>query len=394
VGTAAYPSHIRQAHYGQLHEPVIVTEFWLDGSLRVSAEQQVGLLRQVVARSLPYRANSYDILRTIMRVDSTPAYSLYAKTGWAARDNPGIGWYIGYVEAGADTWLFALNLDTRAATDLPLRQRIAGRAASQGHPACRMNPPASSAAAGEATICTTSHGATMRSEEIKAVFDQQAASYDERWARTAPIRGALHFLLEAVFAPLPAEARVLCIGAGTGEEILHLAQCRPGWTFTAVEPSGAMLHVLRDKAIRAGIEQRCQFHEGYLETLPEQAPFDAATSLLVSQFILECDARIGFFRDIAARLGPGALLASSDLAADVTTPAYAALLETWLNMMTLAGIPAAGLEQMRAAYDRDVAILPPEQVASIIEAGGFACPVPFYQAGLIHAWYARRADAP
>ena len=96
----------------------------------------------------------------------------------------------------------------------------------------------------------------MRSDEIKAVFDQQAASYDERWARTAPIRNALHFLLEAVFAPLPAEARVLCIGAGTGEEILHLAQCRPGWTFTAVEPSGAMLHVLRDKAIRAGIEQR------------------------------------------------------------------------------------------------------------------------------------------
>ena len=34
-----------EAHYGQLHEPVNVTEFWLDGSLRVSAEQQVGLLR-------------------------------------------------------------------------------------------------------------------------------------------------------------------------------------------------------------------------------------------------------------------------------------------------------------------------------------------------------------
>jgi len=257
-----------------------------------------------------------------------------------------------------------------------------------------MNPPASSAAAGEAAIYTPPHGAPMRSDEIKAVFDQQAASYDERWARTAPIRNALHFLLEAVLAPLPAEARVLCIGAGTGEEILRLAQCRPGWTFTAVEPSGAMLQVLRDKATRAGIEQRCQFHEGYLETLPEQAPFDAATSLLVSQFILERDARIGFFRGIAARLGPGALLASSDLAADVTTPTYAALLETWLNMMTIAGIPAAGLEQMRAAYDRDVAILPPEQVASIIESGGFASPVPFYQAGLIHAWYARRADAP
>ena len=40
----------------------------------------------------------------------------------------------------------------------------------------------------------------MRSEEIKGIFDQQASSYDERWAETAPIREGLHFLLEAVFA--------------------------------------------------------------------------------------------------------------------------------------------------------------------------------------------------
>ncbi len=125
VGAQAYPSHVRQADYGELREPFNDTEFWLDGSLIVSAEQQVAFLRRVVERSLPYRAGSYDTLKAIMQVDSTPAYRLYAKTGWAARANPGIGWYIGYVEAGADTWLFALNLDTRDATDLPLRQRIA-----------------------------------------------------------------------------------------------------------------------------------------------------------------------------------------------------------------------------------------------------------------------------
>ena len=28
----------------------------------------------------------------------------------------------------------------------------------------------------------------MRSDEIKAIFDQQASSYDERWAKTASIR--------------------------------------------------------------------------------------------------------------------------------------------------------------------------------------------------------------
>lgn len=230
----------------------------------------------------------------------------------------------------------------------------------------------------------------MDSEEIKAVFEQQAASYDERWAKTAPIREGLHFLLEAVFAGLPCDARMLCVGAGTGEEIVYLAQRFPGWSFVAVEPSAAMLDVCRGKAEKGGFVSRCSFHEGYLESLPAQGVFDGATCFLVSQFILEQEARIAFFGAIAARLRPGGVLASSDLAADTRSGAYEALLDVWLKMMLAAGIPAAGLEQMRAAYAKDVAILPPAQVASVIRAGGFDEPVAFYQAGLIHAWFSRR----
>lgn len=229
----------------------------------------------------------------------------------------------------------------------------------------------------------------MRSDEIKALFDQQASSYDERWARTAPIRDALHFLLEAVFSELPVDARILCIGAGTGEEIDHLAKRFPQWTFTAVEPSGAMLEVCRSKAEKGGFASRCHFHQGYLESLPAEGKFDAATCFLVSQFILERDARVDFFRGIATRLRTGAILASSDLSSEPGSSEYDALLKAWLNMMLAAGIPAAGLEQMREAYARDVAILPPAEVASVIESGGFDEPVMFYQAGLIRAWFSR-----
>lgn len=230
----------------------------------------------------------------------------------------------------------------------------------------------------------------MHDEQVKALFDQQAAGYDQRWAKTAPIRDALHFLLNAVFAELPAEARLLCVGAGTGEEIAYLAARRPGWSFTAVEPSGAMAAACRAKAERLGFAARCQVHEGYLDSLPATEPFDAATSFLVSQFILDVAARGAFFNGIAARLKAGGLLASSDLASDVTSPAYDALLQVWLTMMQGAGVPSANIEQMRAAYARDVAILTPDAVAAIIASGGFELPVRFYQSGLIHAWFARR----
>ena len=54
----------------------------------------------------------------------------------------------------------------------------------------------------------------MQPEELKAVFDQQASGYDEQWVRMAPIRDGLHFHLEFIFADVPANARILCVGAG------------------------------------------------------------------------------------------------------------------------------------------------------------------------------------
>ena len=41
---------------------------------------------------------------------------------------------------------------------------------------------------------------------------------------------------------------------------------------------------------------RCEFHEGYLDSLPSSEPFGAATSLLVSQFVRDPVARAEFFR--------------------------------------------------------------------------------------------------
>ena len=183
---------------------------------------------------------------------------------------------------------------------------------------------------------------------------------------------------------------MLCVGAGTGAEIHFLATRFPDWTFAAVEPSPGMVAVAKQRAEIHGYGHRCAFHIGYLDTLPESGLFDCATSLLVSQFILDTEERTEFFRGIASRLRVGGLLASSDLASDVTTDEYKSLLGVWLRTMAATDVPAERVVQMQEAYARDVAILAPARVAGIIASGGFEKPVQFYQAGLIHAWYASR----
>ena len=230
----------------------------------------------------------------------------------------------------------------------------------------------------------------MDRTQLEATFDRQAGAYDQQWARLAPLQEALHLLLASVFADLPTDARLLCVGAGTGAEIERLAARFPAWTFVAVEPSAQMVELGRAKAQERGYAARCRFHHGYLESLPDGDPFDGATSLLVSQFLLDAGERTGFFRAIAERLKPRGLLASADLAGELRSPGGGQLLALWMRTMAGAAVPAQRAEQMRQAYARDVAILPPGEVAAVIGAAGFAAPVAFFQASLLHAWYAER----
>lgn len=233
----------------------------------------------------------------------------------------------------------------------------------------------------------------MKNQQPAIVFDQKAASsYDNRWAKLAPIRDSLDLFIRAILSELPADARILCVGVGTGAELIALAQEFPQWQFTAVEPAIAMLNVCRQKVEESGITARCTFHEGYLDSLPASDYFDAATCLVVSHFIMDKEERRNFFNQIALRLHPQGYLISSDISYDMSTSDYQSLLDVWLRIMKSAELPEEDIEKMRAAYGRDVAVLPPQEVASIIASAGFDPPVLFFQNLLIHAWYSRRTS--
>nr|WP_240067734.1 OXA-198 family carbapenem-hydrolyzing class D beta-lactamase OXA-1056 [Pseudomonas aeruginosa]UKC75978.1 class D beta-lactamase OXA-1056 [Pseudomonas aeruginosa] len=130
VGAEKYRNYLRESAYGELREPFMETTFWLDGSLQISAIEQVDFLKKVYLRTLPFNATSYETLRQIMLVEKTPAYTMWAKTGWATRVKPQVGWYVGYVETPKDVWFFATNIEIRDEKDLPLRQKLT-RAALQ-----------------------------------------------------------------------------------------------------------------------------------------------------------------------------------------------------------------------------------------------------------------------
>jgi len=218
------------------------------------------------------------------------------------------------------------------------------------------------------------------------VFDKErATSHDKRLAKLAPMREALHLFIRMVLAELPVDARVLCIGVGTGQELLDLGRAFPQWQFTVVEPAAPMLDICRQRAEECGIASRCTFHEGYLDSLSPSDGFDAATCILVSQFFMQTEERCNFFRQIAARLQPDGVLVSADLASDMSSAVDIKLFEVWVRTMTYAEIPVEEVEKL----GREVAVIPPHEIESIIASSGFDAPVLFFQSLLIHAWFSR-----
>lgn len=226
------------------------------------------------------------------------------------------------------------------------------------------------------------------------IFDKDCSeNYDQYWTKLSVLNDALHLLTRIIFSELPEDAHILCVGAGTGEDILGLAGENPGWRFTAVDPSVAMLEMCKDKLQKEGIASRCIFHADYLESLPEKVRFNGATSFLVSHFFTDPDKRRALFQGIGSRLVRGGLLVTADFSADITDPDFGSLLELWLSMMRYANLADDEIEGMRLSLSSsngaEISLLPPLKIEEIINSVGFSRPNLFFKSALIHAWYSR-----
>ena len=230
----------------------------------------------------------------------------------------------------------------------------------------------------------------MKREALKQLFNEQAHTYDSNWSKLAVFKEALHVLMKAQLQTMPEKAHFLCVGAGTGQEIVYLAHHFPHWHFTAVEPAFNMLEVCREQLNSRGLLNRCTLHHGYLDTLSSTLAFDGASCLFVSHFLTEETERMQLFEGIGKRLTNSGIFINADLMADKNISTYAALMALWINTIADAGASDDKLASIKSTYEKDVAILSNAKVATLIQAGGFKSAFPFFQSGLLGALVAMR----
>ena len=112
VGEARMKEFVDKLDYGNGDVSGGLTRFWLNSSLRISADEQVAFLRRLYLGELPVSQRSLDIVKQIMVHEETPAYRLSGKTGGGPlSEGRFLGWFVGYLEAGGATHVFAIQLE-------------------------------------------------------------------------------------------------------------------------------------------------------------------------------------------------------------------------------------------------------------------------------------------
>jgi beta-lactamase class D len=112
VGWERMKKYLSAFRYGNQKMSERVDDFWLDNSLKISADEQVEFLKALYAEKLPASKRSIEIVKDILLLEQTPAYRLSAKTGGGSiAGGKIIGWFVGYVETGGNVYFFATNIE-------------------------------------------------------------------------------------------------------------------------------------------------------------------------------------------------------------------------------------------------------------------------------------------
>ena len=121
IGIERERDYVSRLDYGNGETGDDVAHFWLRGPLQISALEQTEFLARLTADALPFSAEQQRIARSIVELERGEDWVLYGKTGWQNAPQPGVGWWVGWIDKQGDIYTFALNIDIRSAADAARR---------------------------------------------------------------------------------------------------------------------------------------------------------------------------------------------------------------------------------------------------------------------------------
>ena len=101
--------------YGSKKISSPIDTFWLDNSLKITPDEELGLVKRLYFDQLPFFKTYQETVKRAMLFENNANYRLGYKTGWATwneKTGKQIGWVVGWIEENRHPYFFVLNIES------------------------------------------------------------------------------------------------------------------------------------------------------------------------------------------------------------------------------------------------------------------------------------------
>ncbi|PWT96984.1 MAG: class D beta-lactamase [Bacteroidetes bacterium] len=113
IGRDTMQMWLDSVKYGNMKIGTHIDSFWLDNSLKISPDEQLGLMKKLYFDQLPFQKRVMQVVRNMMIQEDNANYRLSYKTGWGFNEQGhSIGWMVGWIEESRHPYFFVLNIET------------------------------------------------------------------------------------------------------------------------------------------------------------------------------------------------------------------------------------------------------------------------------------------
>jgi len=107
IGRDSMKLWVDSMHYGNMDISGPIDSFWLNNTLKISPDEQLGLVDKLFFDKLPFEKRSQQIIRDVMLQEDNTLYQLSYKTGLGFDEkNNAVGWVVGWIIENRHVYFF------------------------------------------------------------------------------------------------------------------------------------------------------------------------------------------------------------------------------------------------------------------------------------------------
>ncbi len=122
IGVKRMNENLKKLNFGEMEvNDKNIDNFWLAGRSKINLFQQIDFLKRFRNKELPISKSTYKTVTDILIIEQNENFVLSGKTGFVNLTDTKMGWFVGYLEKGGNTFYFATRISPKE-QDMPLRQ--------------------------------------------------------------------------------------------------------------------------------------------------------------------------------------------------------------------------------------------------------------------------------